>query len=140
MPVSRLAHYSIRTPDLEASCRFYERVLGFRRGYRPPFDFPGAWLYLGDDEADYGTVHLIGIDPANPNGLAAYLGDKPVPAAGTGTVDHIAFVATGVEELLVVPSPSWWENSPCAATTSGCGGARTTSATTAPACSPSAIR
>ncbi|CAG2375880.1 MULTISPECIES: VOC family protein [Burkholderia] len=99
MPVSRLAHYSIRTPDLEASCRFYERVLGFRRGYRPPFDFPGAWLYLGDDEADYGTVHLIGIDPANPNGLAAYLGDKPVPAAGTGTVDHIAFVATGVEAM-----------------------------------------
>jgi len=99
MPVSRLAHYSIRTPDLEKSCRFYERVLGLKRGYRPPFDFPGAWLYRGGDEADYGTVHLIGIDPANPQGLAAYLGDKDVPAAGTGTVDHIAFLATGVEAM-----------------------------------------
>ncbi|MBR7976791.1 VOC family protein [Burkholderia vietnamiensis] len=99
MPVSRLAHYSIRTLDLDRSCRFYERVLGFKRGYRPPFDFPGAWLYVGDDEADYGIVHLIGIDPADPRGLAAYLGDKAVPATGTGTVDHIAFLATGVEAM-----------------------------------------
>ncbi|KVL15414.1 glyoxalase [Burkholderia cepacia] len=99
MTVSRLAHYSIRTLDLERSCRFYERVLGFKRGYRPPFDFPGAWLYKGGDESDYGTVHIIGVDPANPDGLAAYLGDKTLPASGTGTVDHIAFLATGVESM-----------------------------------------
>lgn len=99
MTVSRLAHYSIRTLDLERSCRFYERVLGFKRGYRPPFDFPGAWLYMGGDESDYGTVHIIGVDPANPDGLAAYLGDKTLPASGTGTVDHIAFLATGVEAM-----------------------------------------
>ncbi|HDR9758431.1 TPA: VOC family protein [Burkholderia cepacia] len=99
MTVSRLAHYSIRTLDLERSCRFYERVLGFKRGYRPPFDFPGAWLYKGGDESDYGTVHIIGVDPANPDGLAAYLGDRTLPASGTGTVDHIAFLATGVEAM-----------------------------------------
>ncbi|WP_322077781.1 VOC family protein [Burkholderia cepacia] len=99
MTVSRLAHYSIRTLDLERSCRFYERVLGFKRGYRPPFDFPGAWLYKGGDESDYGTVHIIGVDPANPDWLAAYLGDKTLPASGTGTVDHIAFLATGVEAM-----------------------------------------
>ncbi|KWH00719.1 glyoxalase [Burkholderia cepacia] len=99
MTVSRLAHYSIRTLDLERSCRFYERVLGFKRGYRPPFDFPGAWLYKGGDESDYGTVHIIGVDPANPDRLAAYLGDKTLPASGTGTVDHIAFLATGVEAM-----------------------------------------
>ncbi|PRE11396.1 VOC family protein [Burkholderia multivorans] len=99
MPVSKLAHYSIRTLDLERSCRFYERVLGFKRGYRPPFDFPGAWLYNGGDEADYGTVHIIGVDPSNPDGLTAYLGDKDLPATGTGTVDHIAFLATGVEAM-----------------------------------------
>jgi catechol 2,3-dioxygenase-like lactoylglutathione lyase family enzyme len=101
MPVSKLAHYSIRTTDLEQSCRFYERILGFRQGYRPPFDFPGAWLYKGGDEADFGTVHIIGVDPHNPAGLTAYLGDKPLPASGTGTgtVDHIAFLATGVEQI-----------------------------------------
>ncbi|MEN7530731.1 MULTISPECIES: VOC family protein [unclassified Cupriavidus] len=99
MGLTKLAHYSVRTHDLERSCAFYERVLGFRRGYRPPFDFPGAWLYMGDDERDFGTVHIIGIDPNNPSGLSAYLGDKALPAAGTGTVDHIAFLATGVARM-----------------------------------------
>lgn len=99
MALTKLAHFSIRTTDLERSCAFYERVLGFRRGYRPPFDFPGAWLYMGDDERDYGCVHIIGVDPGNPAGLAAYLGDKSLPASGTGTLDHIAFLATGVAQM-----------------------------------------
>lgn len=99
MPVMKLAHYSIRTTDLEKSCRFYERNLGFRQGYRPPFDFPGVWLYKGDDERDFGTVHIIGIDPNNPDGLVEYLGDKALPAIGTGTVDHIAVLVTGVERM-----------------------------------------
>jgi len=97
MPLSKLAHYSIRTNDLERSRRFYTRVLGLREGYRPPFPFPGIWLYLGPDESDYGVVHIIGVDPANPDGLTDYLGDKELPATGTGTVDHIAFLATNVE-------------------------------------------
>ncbi|MGF6782166.1 VOC family protein [Paraburkholderia sp. GAS334] len=99
MPISKLAHYSIRTNDLQKSCEFYERILGFKQGYRPPFDFPGAWLYRGGDESDFGTVHIIGIDPDNPAGLLAYLGDKEVPSTGTGTVDHIAFLATGVADM-----------------------------------------
>jgi len=69
MQVVKLAHYSIRSFDLEKSSRFYERVLGFTPGYRPPFDFPGVWLYMGGDEKDFGTVHIIGIDPSNPEGL-----------------------------------------------------------------------
>ncbi|WP_454731332.1 MULTISPECIES: VOC family protein [Cupriavidus] len=99
MALSKLAHFSIRTTDLERSCAFYERVLGFRRGYRPPFAFPGAWLYMGGDEGSYGTVHIIGIDPDDPAGLTAYLGDKPVSEPGTGTLDHIAFLATGVAQM-----------------------------------------
>ena len=71
MGIRKLAHFSIRTTDVERSCAFYERVLGFRRGYRPPFAFPGAWLYMGDDERDFGTVHIIGVDPNDPSGLAA---------------------------------------------------------------------
>jgi catechol 2,3-dioxygenase-like lactoylglutathione lyase family enzyme len=94
MPVSKLAHYSIRTTDLERSRAFYTLVLGFRVGFRPPFAFPGHWLYLGDDESDYGVVHIIGVDPNDAQGLADYLGGRDVPATGTGTVDHIAFLAT----------------------------------------------
>ena len=100
MPLDKLAHYSIRTTDLEASRVFYTELLGFRVGYRPPFDFPGIWLYMSDDETEYGTVHIIGIDPNDPQGLIEYLGDKSLDSlVGTGSVDHIAFTATGLAEM-----------------------------------------
>jgi catechol 2,3-dioxygenase-like lactoylglutathione lyase family enzyme len=101
MPINRLAHYSIRTTDLDASRKFYTEVLGFRVGFRPDFKFPGLWLYLGDeDDKEYGTVHIIGIDPDDPSGLVEYLGDKsPDDLAGTGSLDHIAFTATGLADM-----------------------------------------
>ena len=43
--VGRLDHYNVSTRNLGATVRFYEDVLGFVNGPRPPFDFPGAWLY-----------------------------------------------------------------------------------------------
>jgi catechol 2,3-dioxygenase-like lactoylglutathione lyase family enzyme len=98
MPIQKLAHYSIRTIDLDRSRQFYTQILGFREGYRPPFKFPGIWLYNSEDESDYGIVHIIGIDPNDPEGLLAYLGDKSAAEeAGTGTVDHIAFLATDLQ-------------------------------------------
>ncbi len=96
MPVGRLDHYSIRTLDIEASRRFYTEVMGFEVGFRPPFDFPGLWLYNGRPHPEsYGVVHIIGIDPGNPAGLKAYLGERDLSSLkGTGTVDHMAFAAT----------------------------------------------
>jgi catechol 2,3-dioxygenase-like lactoylglutathione lyase family enzyme len=101
MPVGRLDHYSIRTFDIEASRRFYTEVMGFTAGFRPPFDFPGIWLY---NDVQYpettGVVHIIGIDPDNPQGLKDYLGDRdPATLEGTGTVDHMAFIATGLADM-----------------------------------------
>ena len=101
MAIQRLDHYSIRTPDLEASLRFYTEIMGFTPGPRPPFDFPGYWLY---NDVPYpesnGVVHLIGLDPDNPEGLAAYLGDRdPESLVGTGTFDHMAFLATNVQDM-----------------------------------------
>jgi catechol 2,3-dioxygenase-like lactoylglutathione lyase family enzyme len=93
MSLTQLAHYSVRTADLGASRRFYVEVLGLREGARPRFEFPGAWLYLGDDEAAHGVVHLIG----EGAGSVAYLGARAI-AAGTGAFDHIAFLATGWAE------------------------------------------
>ncbi len=95
MSMMKLAHYAIRTTDLDASRRFYTEVMGFRVGYRPPFDFPGVWLYMDGDETEFGIVHLIGVDAENPNGLLRYLGNRPGAAlSGTGVVDHIAFLAS----------------------------------------------
>ncbi len=50
-------------------------------------------------------MHIIGVDPSNPSGLAAYLGDKSPPASGTGTLDHIAFLATGVAQMWTTSAP-----------------------------------
>ena len=101
MPVGRLDHYSIRTFDIEASRRFYTEVMGFTAGFRPPFDFPGLWLYNGAQYPETtGVVHIIGIDPDNPQGLKDYLGDRdPASLEGTGTVDHMAFTATGLGDM-----------------------------------------
>lgn len=104
MPINKLAHFSLRTADLEASRRFYTHVLGFKEGYRPAFNFPGLWLYRGGDEDDFGVVHLIGIDRNDPRGLVDYLGDKEEAALrGSAAVDHLAFLATdlrGMRDIL----------------------------------------
>jgi catechol 2,3-dioxygenase-like lactoylglutathione lyase family enzyme len=108
MDIKRVDHYSIRTLDLEASRRFYTQVIGLREGPRPPFDFPGYWLYSGDPPADlhnsarnYGLVHLMGFDKDNPGSLDAYVGSRKASAdGGTGALDHVAFAATGREALL----------------------------------------
>ena len=96
MTIDTLDHYSIRTTDLEATRRFYTEVMGFEDGPRPPFNFPGAWLY----QRGKALVHVVGIDPNDLEGLRAYLGDKATePAEGGGAVDHLAFVASNLETV-----------------------------------------
>jgi catechol 2,3-dioxygenase-like lactoylglutathione lyase family enzyme len=77
MALDALDHVTLVARDLDRSVRFYEDVLGLKSGARPPFNFPGAWLYLGDRP----VVHLIG-------GRGA--------TEGTGAIDHVAFRATGL--------------------------------------------
>jgi len=59
-----LDHVNIRTANLPALIAFYGAVLDLREGWRPPFPFPGAWLYAGAQP----VVHLIGLEapPAGP--------------------------------------------------------------------------
>ncbi|WP_218509260.1 VOC family protein [Variovorax sp. dw_308] len=100
MSIAKLAHYSIRSTRLEASRKFYVEVLGLREGFRPPFDFPGHWLYRGGDEAEFGVVHLIGIDKDDPQGLDDYLGAKGEETLyGSAAVDHLAFLATNLPDM-----------------------------------------
>lgn len=100
MPIRKLAHFSVRTTDLDQSRKFYTDVLGFHDGFRPPFKFPGHWLYRGGDEADFGVVHLIGIDKHDPQGLVDYLGNKGEEGLhGSAAVDHLAFLATDLPDM-----------------------------------------
>ncbi len=81
MGLQAIDHFTIRTDDLAASRRFYVDILGLTDGDRPPFDFPGAWLYLDDRPVD----HLI---------AGQGTGEKT-----TGSIDHLAFRASAPEAL-----------------------------------------
>lgn len=100
MGIQRLDHYSIRTPRLADTQRFYEDVLQMTAGARPPFPFPGAWMYHGE----IAMVHIVGYDPNDLEGLKSYLGEKAVDqepvSSGTGTIDHVAFSITGLQATL----------------------------------------
>lgn len=97
MPLSRFEHVLILSEDMAETVRFYTEVLGLKEGHRPPFPFPGHWLYL-DETA---CVHIAqAVADANEN-QQAYL-DSRAPAAngGTGAIDHIAFAASGLGETV----------------------------------------
>lgn len=97
-----LNHLSIRTTDMEATRVFYEGVLGLTVGPRPPFPFPGLWLYNGDHaQVTNAMIHVIGIDLNDPEGLKKYLGDRDLSTLhGTGAVDHVALLATGLAAMV----------------------------------------
>ena len=109
MEIKRIDHYSIRTLDVEASQKFYTEVIGLKVGPRPPFDFPGLWLYSGEPPVDldhaagnYGIVHVMGVDPNAPQGLVDTLGhvDPETLPGGTGALDHVALSVTGRESMV----------------------------------------
>jgi glyoxylase I family protein len=54
MEINTIHHVSLPVTDVERAKRFYREILGLRELERPPFDFPGAWFQLGDDQ-----LHLI---------------------------------------------------------------------------------
>ncbi|MDA1089684.1 MAG: VOC family protein [Proteobacteria bacterium] len=99
MPLTEFHHCSIRTAKLKETRDFFVDILGMDDGDRPPFDFPGHWLYVGENP----VVHLIGIDPDDPEGLVDYLGDQDVGSlGGSGAVDHIAFNSTDPAALIAL--------------------------------------
>ena len=78
MAIEALDHFTIVASDLERSRGFYVDILGLREGERPPFDFPGAWLYSGATP----IVHLVA--------------GRETVGTGAGALDHVAFRATGL--------------------------------------------
>lgn len=79
----KLDHINIVTTDLDAAVAFFDDVLGLKKGPRPDFNFPGAWLY-GDADAP-ALIHLNeGQDTPGP----------------TGNLDHVALKGEDFEGLL----------------------------------------
>jgi catechol 2,3-dioxygenase-like lactoylglutathione lyase family enzyme len=88
MPLTGLNHYLIVSKNLERSKKFYQEVLGLQVADRPDFGFPGYWLKIGDEIC----VHLASQAP-NKIRDTFLLKKHPKGTAGSGSVDHIAFLA-----------------------------------------------
>ncbi len=82
--VGMLDHYNVSTRKLKETVQFYEEVLGFTNGPRPPFQFPGAWLY----SSGHPVLHLHDIS-----------GTDREQRADSGVIDHIAFGSRGFEAM-----------------------------------------
>jgi catechol 2,3-dioxygenase-like lactoylglutathione lyase family enzyme len=96
MPLTKLDHYLIQTDDIEKTADWYEKVLGLERGSNPDFKFPVAWMYIGESP----VVHITqGGDNVSENRMT-YLGQQSTETQGSGAVDHIAFHATGLKEMI----------------------------------------
>ncbi len=90
----KLDHFNIRTDDLDGVKDALIRLLCLEVGERPPFKFPGYWLY----GAGYPIVHLTerNSDPGN----------------STGALDHIAFKDNDFNALIVRLEKSGIEYNP----------------------------
>jgi catechol 2,3-dioxygenase-like lactoylglutathione lyase family enzyme len=106
MAVAGMNHFTILTDDLPRTLAFYEEHLGLKPGARPPFNFPGAWLYAeGGNDA---ILHVIaGVERK---------------ALVKGVIDHMAFTGRGLpatvkklkdrgidHELRRLPSYGTWQ-------------------------------
>src|SRR5258706_12850677 len=82
MAVTAVNHFTVLTDDLPTTLAFYEEHLNLKPGARPPFTFPGAWLY-----ADGGK----GRDPI----LHIFAGIKKERLV-KGVLDHMAYSGAGL--------------------------------------------
>ena len=82
MAITEMNHFTVLTDDLDRTRAFYEGLLGLREGPRPPLGFPGAWLYAGKRP----VLHVIA--------------GRALPAERRGVLDHMAFSATGLAEIV----------------------------------------
>jgi catechol 2,3-dioxygenase-like lactoylglutathione lyase family enzyme len=96
MPLTHLEHFLIQTEDLDGTVDWYVDVLGMEEGPHPDFKMPVRWLYLGEEP----VLHLtVGGENVSEN-RKKYLGQQSTATKGSGVVDHVAFRATGLTEMM----------------------------------------
>ena len=88
MPITELNHFLLVAKNLEKTKKFYQKVLGLEIAERPDFGFPGYWLKAGDGIC----VHLASQEPNKIRDMFL-LKKHPKGTKGSGSVDHIAFLA-----------------------------------------------
>jgi len=99
MPLSHIEHILVAADDIDATRDWYARVLGMTSGPHPDFGFPVHWMYLGGVD----VVHIGPSAKMAGDIQKKYLGrtsGKGAQDNGTGAIDHIAFRATGLKDML----------------------------------------
>src|SRR5437764_13503935 len=76
MRVQGINHCTVLSDDLEETKKFYCDLLGFEVGARPNFQFPGYWLWVGNEP----ILHVIH--------------RKELHQHRAGVLDQMAFTAT----------------------------------------------
>ena len=94
MPLTELNHYLLVAQDLERTKKFYQDVFGLQLAERPDFGFPGYWLSINGEIC----VHLASQAP-NKVRDTFLLKKHPKGTRGSGSVDHIAFLAQNPAEV-----------------------------------------
>ena len=86
MAVTAMNHFTILTDDLPATLAFYEEFLDLKPGARPPFSFPGAWLYADGGRGKDPILHVVA--------------GKDKNLLVKGVIDHMAFYGSGLGETV----------------------------------------
>ena len=86
MTVTAMNHFTILTDDLPATLDFYDEFLNLRPGARPPFTFPGAWLYADGGKGKDPILHVVA--------------GKQKRELVKGVIDHMAFTGQGLAAAL----------------------------------------
>ena len=86
MAVTAMNHFTILTDDLPATLAFYGEYLDLKPGARPPFTFPGAWLYADGGRGKAPILHIV----------AGIKKERLVK----GVIDHMAFSGTNLEKFI----------------------------------------
>jgi len=96
MPLSHIEHFLLQTTDMEKTRAWYVNVLGMRVGPSPDFKFPVFWLYLGDKD----VVHVTEGGAKVSENRKRYVGQESQATQGSGAIDHLAFRATGLRDMM----------------------------------------
>jgi catechol 2,3-dioxygenase-like lactoylglutathione lyase family enzyme len=96
MPLSHIEHFLLQTTDMAKTREWYVNVLGMRVGPSPDFKFPVFWLYLGDKD----VVHVTEGGAKVSENRKRYVGQESQATTGSGAIDHLAFRATGLREMM----------------------------------------
>lgn len=96
MPLKHLQHFLIQASSIEETANWYVDVLGMTKGPHPDFKVPVEWLYIGDTD----VLHVTTGGADVSENRKRYLGQESQATHGSGVVDHVAFHATGLKEML----------------------------------------